>query len=118
LPSRACDACTIFYPDGVLDCPVCGNTLRYSPAAPMADWETRAHDAIELQPQGEPVGGPAIDVRVVTDEHGRRWLYSAQVRGAGYHAALVTFDRFVTPDGLVELQGLDAPRARWWIEVL
>lgn len=91
--------------------------MRYSPAAPMADWQQRTHDRLAEQP-AEPVGGPALDVRIVTDEHGRRWVYTAQIRGAGYHAALHTFDRFVTPDGLVELQGLDRPRARWWIEVL
>jgi hypothetical protein len=114
MPSRACDACLINYPDVVSDCRVCGNTLRYSPALPSHDWDERSRELADA----EPVGGPVVDVHPVKDQNGRLWLYVAELHAAGYHSALASFDRFVTDEGLLELQGYDAPRSRWWVVVL
>jgi hypothetical protein len=103
----------------VTDCHVChGSTSYTSYRSEPSDWQDLVvlrRRALHLAAEQAEVI-PRVRVGVVTDENGRGWLYRANLIAAGFHRELETFDLVRTYDGVVEVQGLDAPRRRYWIE--
>lgn len=124
MAARVCDGCGIKYPHLIFECRACSNVLRYVAHTP-ADyaWEAKAAAKIlELEEGRRAVDlsrtVPRLNVGTIRDETGRRWLYARDLISSGWLSPVATFQLFETLEGIVEVQGLDGPRRRYWVEVI
>jgi hypothetical protein len=117
MAARRCEDCVIQYPLQHLNCEVCGAPTEYKlNASPDMNWQSKVDLLVEQAAPPPPI--PVIACNVVKDEHGRLWLYNIDLRQS-FRADVPSFQLFKTPDGLiVEVQGGDAPRARYLVEVV
>jgi hypothetical protein len=119
--ARVCDSCSIRYPQVLTECRVCGNVLRFAAQGTVSDWERESSEGIVARSLDDEHARPTPLIRIgaIRDAEMRLWLHDVDLLSAGWRGPLGDFQWVELIDGkIVEVQGYDAKRGRYWVEVV
>lgn len=111
-----CKDCDLYYPPVVIDCRACDGLLEKNGLNPPYLWEELAKAKVLERHVSKPIPFVGCAMRVDGD---RVFLDAADLVRHGWSYPVPSFQLFeVASAHIVEVQGYDQKRKRYWVEVI